>query len=90
MSLSERFEAAAAEVKTVLTEKPTNEELLELYGLFKQAKEGDNTTAQPWAVQLEASAKWKAWTALKGTSKDDAMTKYIALVDSLKAKYATK
>ena len=41
--------------------------MLEIYGLYKQATAGDNTTSQPWAIQLEAAAKWNAWTALKGT-----------------------
>ena len=50
---------------------------LEMYGLYKQATLGDNTSSQPWAVQLEASAKWDAWTANKGISKEDAMQKYV-------------
>jgi hypothetical protein len=32
------------------------------------------------AVQLEARAKWDAWNALKGTSKEAAMQKYIDLL----------
>ncbi|KAF2075881.1 hypothetical protein CYY_002817 [Polysphondylium violaceum] len=86
MSLAENFEAAAAEVKTFTT-KPTNEDLLALYGLYKQAKEGDNTTGKPWAVQVEASAKWNAWDSNKGITKEAAMEKYIALVADLKKKY---
>lgn len=30
---------------------------------------------------MEARAKWDAWNALKGTSKEDAMKKYIELVN---------
>jgi acyl-CoA-binding protein len=41
--------------------------LLQIYGLYKQATVGDNTGAQPWAVQVEARAKWEAWTSQKGT-----------------------
>jgi diazepam-binding inhibitor (GABA receptor modulating acyl-CoA-binding protein) len=33
--------------------------------------------AQPWAVQIEARAKWDAWNALKGMSKEKAMQEYI-------------
>eukprot|EP00128_Syssomonas_multiformis_P004329 Colp12_sorted_trinity150504_noHs@15810 len=58
----------------------SNAEKLEFYSAFKQATEGDNTAAQPWAVQLEARAKWDAWTKLKGMSKEAAMQKYIDLV----------
>jgi acyl-CoA-binding protein len=39
----EDFEKAAADVKT-LTKQPSNEELLEIYGLYKQATAGDNGT----------------------------------------------
>ena len=34
---------------------------LKFYSLYKQATEGDVKGAQPWAVQLEARAKWDAW-----------------------------
>lgn len=50
-------------------QKITNEEKLSLYGLYKQATAGDNGEKEPWAVQLEAKAKWSAWTANKGKGK---------------------
>jgi len=56
------------------------EEKLKFYSLYKQATEGDCNIAQPWAVQLEARAKWDAWNELKGMSKEEAMQKYIDLV----------
>ncbi|EGG15723.1 acyl-CoA binding protein [Cavenderia fasciculata] len=86
MSLAEQFATAVTDVKKIKAE-PTNDEKLELYGLYKQANEGDNTTAQPWAVQLEARAKHDAWTNVKGLSKDQAMEKYVQLVQTFKAKY---
>jgi len=52
-----------------------------VYGLYKQATEGDNASSQPWAVQFEARAKWDAWTANKGKSKELAMEEYVALLD---------
>ena len=58
----------------------SNDEKLKFYGLFKQATEGDVTGSQPWAVQLEARAKWNAWDKHKGMSKEEAMQKYIDLV----------
>ncbi|PRP85004.1 hypothetical protein PROFUN_07292 [Planoprotostelium fungivorum] len=85
--MSNDFEAAAAEVKT-FTKKPTDGELLELYGLYKQATSGENTSSQPWAVQMEARAKWDAWTANKGKSQDAAKAEYVALVNKLKPSYA--
>lgn len=56
------------------------EEKLKFYSLYKQATVGDCNIAQPWAVQLEARAKWDAWNELKGMSKEEAMQKYIDLV----------
>lgn len=85
------FEKAASAIKESGNEpdmkKITNDEKLSLYGLFKQATVGDNTTGQPWAVQLEARAKWDAWTANKGKSKEAAEAEYIALVKNLLNKY---
>jgi diazepam-binding inhibitor (GABA receptor modulator, acyl-CoA-binding protein) len=67
---------------------PTNEAKLELYGLFKQATSGDNDSSQPWAVQLEARAKWDAWTANKGMTQDAAKEAYIAAAEAFCKKYA--
>ncbi|WP_143961431.1 acyl-CoA-binding protein [Litoribacter populi] len=63
--------------------KPDNEDLLKLYGLYKQATEGDNTTERPGGFDFKAAAKYNAWEKLKGTSKEEAEQKYIALVKSL-------
>jgi diazepam-binding inhibitor (GABA receptor modulating acyl-CoA-binding protein) len=81
------FETAAKEAKE-LPKKPSNDDLLRLYGLYKQATVGDNTTGQPYMVQVESRAKWDAWTKHKGTSKADAENQYVALVQELKTKYA--
>ena len=40
-TLQEQFEQAQKDAKT-LTSRPSNEDLLSLYGLFKQATDGDN------------------------------------------------
>eukprot|EP00612_Vaucheria_litorea_P002879 CAMPEP_0171461186 /NCGR_PEP_ID=MMETSP0945-20130129/5739_1 /TAXON_ID=109269 /ORGANISM="Vaucheria litorea, Strain CCMP2940" /LENGTH=93 /DNA_ID=CAMNT_0011987491 /DNA_START=82 /DNA_END=363 /DNA_ORIENTATION=- len=83
--LQKQFEAAAERVKTGKrkSDKPaSNEEKLKLYGLYKQATVGDVTGSQPWAVQVEARAKWDAHNSVKGKSKEEAMKEYIAEVDS--------
>lgn len=84
MDLKSQFEAAVANSKT-LSEKPSNEVLLQLYSLYKQATEGDNT-AEPPANPFDfvAKAKYQAWEALKGKSADAAMEEYIQLVTKLK------
>jgi diazepam-binding inhibitor (GABA receptor modulating acyl-CoA-binding protein) len=87
MPQSAEFEAAAVEVKS-LTSKPTDDELLKLYGLFKQATAGDNDTTRPGAFDFKGKYKWDAWEALKGTSQADAEAQYIKLVEDLKTKHA--
>ena len=72
--LEQNFKYAAEMVKS-LNEKPDNNKLLELYSLYKQATVGNINTSQPWAVQLEARAKWDAWKSKESLSKDQAMTK---------------
>jgi acyl-CoA-binding protein len=82
MTLFEEFTAAQAKVKT-LTTRPSNEVLLKLYALFKQATDGDNTTKKPGMFDIKEQFKWTAWNDVKGMSKDTAMQQYIDLVESL-------
>ncbi|XP_078703232.1 acyl-CoA-binding protein-like isoform X1 [Branchiostoma floridae x Branchiostoma belcheri] len=84
--LPQEFEKAAEEVKT-LKSTPTDEEMLEIYALFKQAKVGDVNTARPGMLDFKGKAKWDAWEAKKGMSQEDARAKYIAKVEELKGKY---
>lgn len=89
--MSEAFNNSVTAINATKTdpklEKITNDEKLELYGWFKQATVGDNTTAAPWAVQLEAKAKWSAWDSHKGVSKEQAEKEYIEVVRKLLKKY---
>ncbi|MBZ5856237.1 acyl-CoA-binding protein [Flavihumibacter profundi] len=77
------FEQAVAESKS-LSERPSNETLLNLYSLYKQATEGDVNGEGPSMFDFVAKAKYEAWSALKGKSKEDAMQAYIDLVQKLK------
>jgi acyl-CoA-binding protein len=80
--LSTRFEEAQKRVKE-LKSAPSNADLLSLYALYKQAVAGDVSGSRPGMMDFKGRAKFDAWTAKKGTSKDEAMTHYIALVDRL-------
>ena len=79
------FSAAAERVKS-LPSKPSDDELLKLYGLFKQATVGDCNTAQPGFFDLTGKAKWAAWSANKGMAQADAKAAYVAFVDALQKK----
>lgn len=69
------------------TSKPSNEELLKIYGLYKQATEGDNNTERPGGFDFVAAAKYNAWMNLKGKSKEDATKEYIELINNISSKY---
>ncbi|MDX1627100.1 MAG: acyl-CoA-binding protein [Fulvivirga sp.] len=66
-----------------LSKKPSNEVLLNLYALYKQSTEGDITGERPGGFDFKGIAKYDAWKSLAGMSKEEAMEKYIALVDDL-------
>lgn len=84
MELKEQFEIAVADSK-LLPSKPDNETLLQLYSLYKQGTEGDVNVEPPSNMfDFVGKAKYNAWEALKGKTKDDAMNEYIALVTKLK------
>ena len=82
MTLTESFDDAQKRVKT-LKESPGNDELLELYALYKQATVGDVSGSRPGMMDFKGRAKFDAWTRRKGSSKDAAMTAYVALVGRL-------
>ena len=79
MATEEEFKAAADRVKT-LPSRPSNDTLLKLYGLFKQASTGDVTGKRPGRFSIKERAKYDAWDALKGKSQDVARDEYVALV----------
>jgi len=81
-----KVEEAAQRLKT-LTQRPTNEEFLELYGLYKQATMGDNTTSRPGMFDMKGQYKWQAWKQKAGMSADEAAEAYVALVNRLLEKY---
>jgi diazepam-binding inhibitor (GABA receptor modulator, acyl-CoA-binding protein) len=84
--LQEEFDKAVAMTKE-FTQRPTNEELLELYALFKQATEGDVSGERPGGFDFKAIAKFDSWEEQKGKSKEQAMQDYINLVNSLQQQY---
>lgn len=84
MDIKAQFEQAIADSKS-LSEKPSNETLLQLYSLYKQSTEGDvsgDAPANPF--DFVNKAKYEAWSALKGKTSDDAMQEYVDLVNKLK------
>jgi diazepam-binding inhibitor (GABA receptor modulator, acyl-CoA-binding protein) len=84
MALTELFQQAVTESKA-LPQKPGNDILLQLYALYKQATDGDvNIEAPTNMFDFVAKAKYNAWQAIKGTTKEVAMQEYIDIVTTLK------
>lgn len=83
--LLKRFETAAEDVQH-LAARPANETLLKLYGLYKQATQGDVRGKRPGFTDPVGRAKYDAWKRLAGQSREQAMTAYVELVDALKAR----
>ncbi|CAM9227426.1 unnamed protein product, partial [Bubo scandiacus] len=86
MTLQADFEGAAEDVKKLKT-RPTDEELKELYGFYKQATVGDINIECPGMLDLKGKAKWEAWNLKKGLSKEDAMNAYISKAKAMIEKY---
>jgi diazepam-binding inhibitor (GABA receptor modulator, acyl-CoA-binding protein) len=78
----EEFEAAAQRVQK-LSRKPSNDDLLSLYALYKQGTAGDATGARPSVFDVKGRAKFDAWSKLKGVSKERAQTDYVVLAQRL-------
>jgi diazepam-binding inhibitor (GABA receptor modulator, acyl-CoA-binding protein) len=82
MNKENEFTLAVARSKDLPAQ--SNENLLKLYSLYKQATEGDVNIEKPNnPFDLKGNAKYHAWAELQGTSKEDAMARYIDLVNQL-------
>ncbi|EON96406.1 putative acyl binding protein [Phaeoacremonium minimum UCRPA7] len=87
--MSAAFEKAVADSKK-LTSKPSNEELLDLYALYKIATGEDISKAPaPGMFDLKGKAKKNAWQKKvdEGISAEKAQEEYVALVEKLKTEY---
>ena len=82
MAIDEEFQKAQERVKS-LPKMPSNDTLLELYALFKQASMGDAQGKRPGMLDIKGRAKFDAWTSRKGMSNDGAKQAYVALVERL-------
>ena len=82
MELKEKFENAVSKSRE-LPQKPSNDELLMLYSLFKQATDGDVSGERPGGFDFKGAAKYDAWKNVVGKAKDVAMQEYINLVNEL-------
>ena len=79
------FWSSVEYVKTApATKKPSQLVQLEMYGLFKQATQGDVTGSKPGLLDVVGRSKYKAWSQLKGVPQEVAMQRYIDEVSRFK------
>lgn len=81
--LKEQFQKAAQDIMS-LVDRPDNDTMLRLYGLYKQGSEGDVSGPKPGFFDFVGTAKYEAWEKLAGTQPEDAMKKYVDLVKKLR------
>lgn len=86
---SDAFKKAVVDSKK-LTSKPSNDDLLEIYALYKVAIGEDiANAAKPGMFDLKGKAKYNAWqkTADEGLTAEQAQEKYVAKIEEMKKTY---
>lgn len=79
--MESQFKEAVTKSKTLPSQ--SNDNLLALYALYKQATEGDVSGSKPGMFDFKGVAKYNAWESKKGMTKEVAMQEYIELVNRL-------
>lgn len=69
--MTDNFDLAAAEIENFFKAhgKTSDNNKLELYGLFKQVTVGNNETAKPGMLDFKGKAKWESWNGKKNLDK---------------------
>ncbi|OTB06526.1 hypothetical protein M426DRAFT_318928 [Hypoxylon sp. CI-4A] len=86
VNISPAFSKAQEDSKK-LTSKPGNDDLLELYGLFKVGNGEDFSKAEkPGMFDLKSKYKYQAWQKLvdEGVTPEAAQERYVKKVEELK------
>ncbi len=78
----------ATEFAKQLADRMTNEELLSLYGIYKQITCGNCNISCPYIFQIKERAKWVEWNSHKDKSIQDLKKNYIKLVEKYLEKYS--
>ncbi|KAH7165486.1 acyl-CoA-binding protein [Dactylonectria macrodidyma] len=84
---SDAFKTAVEDSKK-LTKKPSDDQLLKLYALYKVGLGEDFSAASaPGAFDFKGKYKYRAWKEVveEGISAETAQERYVALVEELKA-----
>ena len=80
--IEKEFQKCSQEIKKIKT-KPSDKDLLILYGLYKQSTIGDCNTEKPGFLQFKEKSKWESWNNYKGKNKEESMKEYISKVKEI-------
>lgn len=85
------FEEAVDLVNNKMNKTLSNDELKEIYALYKQATVGDINVDRPGMMSMDfkGKAKWDAWKSKEGMSQDDAKAKYVEYANEMVGKHGT-
>jgi acyl-CoA-binding protein len=81
LKIQNEFEKACENIKK--EKNLDNETLLYIYGLYKQATEGDCNIQKPSFFDPKGSAKWNAWNENLGMDKITAMRRYVRRINKI-------
>merc|ERR1712002_1130856 len=90
MSLESQFQQTAESLFKEINQTLSNEELKEVYALYKQGSEGDCNTTRPGMLDMKGKAKWDSWNSKKGMAKKEAMEKYVVYAQQLLEKHGKR
>ena len=82
MTNSAEFLNAANAIKQY-TKNVSQDDLENLYGLYKQATVGDNNTEKPSFLNFVGVKKWNGWNRYKTMTTNDAELAYISYVNKI-------
>ena len=86
---SEAFQKAVVDSKKLIS-KPTNDDLLEIYGLYKIGTGEDiEQEGKPTMFDIRKKYKYNAWQKAveKGLTPEQAQENYVAEIEKMKEKY---
>jgi len=84
------FDAAVEIINNKVNKTLSDDELKEIYSLYKQATIGDINTTRPGMLDFKGKAKWDAWNSKKGMSQDEAKQKYVEYAAQMLEKHGAK
>lgn len=85
-ALEQRFDELVGKIRSLPDDgpvQPSSALKLELYGLFRQARDGDAPKRAPGGFDFLGGLKHSAWLANSGMARAEAMRRYIAATEAL-------